>query len=43
MDRMSGALAERTFILPWLARPPIGFVELSGLVREGESAAAAHG
>jgi len=43
MDRMSGALARRTFILPWLARPPIGFVELSGLVREGESAAAVRG
>jgi arsenite-transporting ATPase len=42
MERMSGGLARRTFVLPWLSRPPIGFVELSRLVREGESASAVH-
>jgi len=33
MERMTAGLAKRTFILPWLTRPPIGFVELSKLVR----------
>ena len=32
MDRMAAGLAKRTFIVPWLTRPPIGFVELSKLV-----------
>ena len=32
MERMSAGLAKRLFILPWLIRPPIGFVELSRLV-----------
>ena len=32
MERMSAGLAKRIFILPWLIRPPIGFVELSKLV-----------
>jgi arsenite-transporting ATPase len=32
MDRIAAGLAKRTFILPWLTRPPIGFVELSRLV-----------
>ncbi len=32
MERMSAGLAKRMFILPWLVRPPIGFVELSRLV-----------
>ena len=32
MERMSSGLAKRIFILPWLIRPPIGFVELSSLV-----------
>ena len=32
MQRMSGELAKRIFIVPWLTRPPIGFVELSRLV-----------
>lgn len=32
MKRMSAGLAERLFVLPWLTRPPIGFVELSQLV-----------
>ena len=32
MQRMSGGLAKRIFIVPWLTRPPIGFVELSRLV-----------
>jgi arsenite-transporting ATPase len=34
MERMSAGLAKRIFILPWLTRPPIGFVELSKLVSE---------
>lgn len=33
MARMSGGLARRLFTVPWLTRPPIGFVELSRLVR----------
>ncbi len=32
MERMAAGLAKRTFIVPWLTRPPIGFVELSKLV-----------
>jgi arsenite/tail-anchored protein-transporting ATPase len=31
-ERLSAGLAHHTFILPWLSRPPIGFVELSNLV-----------
>ena len=32
INRISGGLAKRLFILPWLTRPPIGLVELSRLV-----------
>lgn len=32
MDRIAAGLAKRTYILPWLTRPPIGFDELSRLV-----------
>lgn len=32
MQRMADGLAKRTFIVPWLISPPIGFVELSKLV-----------
>ncbi|MEO7888230.1 MAG: arsenical pump-driving ATPase [Polaromonas sp.] len=32
MGRMSGGLAKRIFILPWLTRPPVGVAELSSLV-----------
>jgi arsenite-transporting ATPase len=32
MTRMADGLAQRTYILPWLTRPPIGFIELSKLV-----------
>ena len=32
MARMAAGLAQRSFIVPWLARPPIGVVELSKLV-----------
>ena len=32
MARMSSGLAQRLFTVPWLTRPPIGFVELSKLV-----------
>ena len=42
MERMSAGLAKRIFILPWLTRPPIGFVELSKLVSERERAPAVH-
>ncbi|MBT9458581.1 MAG: arsenical pump-driving ATPase [Burkholderiaceae bacterium] len=31
MARMAAGLAQRSFIVPWLTRPPIGFVELSAL------------
>lgn len=34
IDRMGGGLAARTFIVPWLTRPPIGFGELSRLVTD---------
>jgi arsenite-transporting ATPase len=36
--RMASGLAKRIFMLPWLTRPPIGFVELSKLVRSGTGA-----
>ena len=42
MERMSAGLAKRTFILPWLTRPPIGFVELSKLVSERPRDQAVH-
>jgi arsenite-transporting ATPase len=32
MDRITEGLAKKTYIVPWLVRPPIGFVELSRLV-----------
>jgi len=38
MERLSAGLSKRTFILPWLTRPPIGFVELSKLVSEDTAA-----
>ncbi|MEO8453159.1 MAG: arsenical pump-driving ATPase, partial [Gemmatimonadota bacterium] len=41
IERMSAGLAKRLFTLPWLTIPPIGFVELSKLVKETSNAAAA--
>jgi arsenite-transporting ATPase len=41
MERMSSGLAKRVFTLPWLTRPPIGFVELSKLVSDRQHAPAA--
>jgi arsenite-transporting ATPase len=32
MARVTGGLARRLFVLPWLTRPPVGFAELSRLV-----------
>jgi arsenite-transporting ATPase len=32
MKRLSGELARRLFVVPWLIRPPIGFAELSKMV-----------
>ncbi|WP_048438517.1 arsenical pump-driving ATPase [Caenimonas sp. SL110] len=32
IKRMSGGLARRLFVLPWLTRPPVGVTELSKLV-----------
>ena len=32
MRRVAAGLAARSFIVPWLTRPPIGVVELSALV-----------
>jgi len=32
MERMAAGLARRSFIVPWLTRPPIGVAELSGMV-----------
>lgn len=40
IERLSAGLAQRLFTLPWLAVPPIGFVELSKLVSENVPAAA---
>ena len=40
MARMAAGLARRRFILPWLTSPPVGFVELSRLVRHGSRPAA---
>ena len=42
IERMSAGLAKRLFTLPWLTVPPIGFVELSKLVRKTGHATAAH-
>ena len=42
MERMAGGLAKRIFTLPWLTVPPIGFGELSKLVREKACAPADH-
>ena len=38
MARMANGLTQRTFIVPWLTRPPIGFAELSKLVTGQEDA-----
>ncbi|MEQ1730055.1 MAG: arsenical pump-driving ATPase [Vicinamibacterales bacterium] len=32
MERLSAGMAHHLFILPWLVRPPVGFVDLSKLV-----------
>lgn len=32
MDRMTGGLAGKIFVVPWVTRPPIGLNDLSGLV-----------
>jgi arsenite-transporting ATPase len=32
MARMADGLAARTFLLPWLARPPVGVTALTQLV-----------
>jgi len=32
IQRMSGGLARRLFVVPWLTRPPVGVTELSKLV-----------
>jgi arsenite-transporting ATPase len=42
IDRMAAGLAKRTFTVPWLTVPPIGFVELSKLVVRPASPAPAH-
>ncbi|MCU0921404.1 MAG: arsenical pump-driving ATPase [Burkholderiaceae bacterium] len=43
MERMSAGLTQHIFMLPWLTRPPIGFVELSKLVSKGSRVLAAQG
>jgi arsenite-transporting ATPase len=40
MQRLSGGLAKRLVIVPWLPRPPIGFIELSELVSRSPAASA---
>jgi arsenite/tail-anchored protein-transporting ATPase len=42
MERMANGLAKRTFTMPWLTVPPIGFAELSKLVSKAAHAVAAH-
>ncbi len=32
MERIASGLSKRTFVVPWMVRPPIGFSELSNLV-----------
>lgn len=32
MDRMAAGMAKRIYTVPWLTRPPVGFIELSKLV-----------
>ena len=39
IERLSAGLAQRLYALPWLAVPPIGFGELSKLVRTPSAAA----
>jgi arsenite-transporting ATPase len=39
MERMSNGLAKRIFIVPWLTRPPVGFVELSKLTNQKQKEA----
>ena len=41
IERMAGGLAKRIFMLPWLARPPIGIADLSKLVSSRSGAPAA--
>jgi len=41
IKRMATGLAKRIFMLPWLTRPPIGFVELSKLVSSASGVPAA--
>ena len=41
IKRMATGLAKRIFMLPWLTRPPVGFVELSKLVGSRSGAPAA--
>jgi len=41
IERMAGGLAKRTFTIPWLTVPPIGFAELSKLVGKRSAAAPA--
>jgi len=38
IERMAEGLAKRTFTLPWLTVPPIGFAELSKLVSKPSAA-----
>ena len=40
LERLSAGLAQRSFIVPWLTRPPIGLVELSKMVNEEHRAVA---
>ena len=39
IERMAGGFAKRTFTIPWLTVPPIGFAELSKLVGKRSAAA----
>lgn len=37
LARVTGGLAKRTFVVPWVARPPVGIEALQGLVEAGPS------
>jgi len=38
LARVTGGLARRTYVVPWVARPPVGIAALRDLVEAGQSA-----
>jgi len=37
LARVAGGLAKRTFVVPWVAKPPVGIAALRDLMQAGES------